>query len=64
MSLDLASFEVVRGCAGALLDLLRENLLDIVFCNEQEATALVEVPPPMGWSIHHPVCCGAMSVCA
>lgn len=43
--MDLASFEVVRGCAGALLALLREGLLDIAFCNVQEAAALAEVVP-------------------
>lgn len=62
VSLDLASFEVVRGCAGALLGLLHEGLLDIVFCNEVEAAALAEVLPPMGSSVHNPVCCGAVSV--
>lgn len=43
VSLDLASFEVVRACAGPLLDLLRERMMDLVFCNEQEAIALAEV---------------------
>jgi hypothetical protein len=46
VSLDLASFEVVRACAGLLLDLLHERLLDLVFCNEQEAAALAEVRAP------------------
>lgn len=40
VSLDLASFEVVRNCRGALLDLLREGLVDVVFANEEEAAAL------------------------
>ncbi|KAK9831414.1 hypothetical protein WJX81_002890 [Elliptochloris bilobata] len=43
VSLDLASFEVVHGCADALLGLLHERALDIVFCNEQEAEALAKV---------------------
>ena len=45
VSMDLASFELVRNCADALLGLLRERLLDLVFCNEQEAAALAEVLP-------------------
>ncbi len=45
VSMDLASFELVRNCAGVLLGLLRERLLDLVFCNEQEAAALAEVLP-------------------
>ena len=61
VSLDLASFEVVRGCAGALLGLLREGLLDIVFCNEAEAAALAEVLPPKGWSIT--LCAAEQSRC-
>ena len=52
VSLDLASFEVVRGCADALLGLLRERLLDIVFCNEQEAAALAEVLPRLLAAMH------------
>ncbi|KAI8467790.1 MAG: Ribokinase-like protein [Monoraphidium minutum] len=40
VSLDLASFEVVRGCRGALMELLAEGLVDVVFCNEEEAAAL------------------------
>ena len=40
VSLDLASFEVVRGCWGALEALLDQRLVDLVFCNEDEAAAL------------------------
>ncbi len=46
VSLDLASFEVVRACAAPLLALLTERLLDLVFCNEQEAAALAEARAP------------------
>ncbi|GAB4817507.1 hypothetical protein N2152v2_004553 [Parachlorella kessleri] len=42
VSLDLASFEVVRGCLGVLMDILREQLVDLLFCNEQEAAALCQ----------------------
>ncbi|KAL4853031.1 putative sugar kinase [Chlorella vulgaris] len=50
LSLDLASFEVVANCWAALCSLLQERLVDIVFCNEQEAAALcqaasVQLPP-------------------
>lgn len=49
VSLDLASFEVVRSCFGALLGLLRQALVDLLFCNEQEAAALCRVScQPMG----------------
>jgi len=41
-SLDLASFELVRGCKAALLGLLRAGLVDVVFANEEEALALLE----------------------
>ena len=39
MSLDLASFELVRGCTPALLDILREQLVDVLLANDEEATA-------------------------
>ena len=45
ISLDLASFEVVRSCQDTLLKLLREGLVDILFCNTAEAEALAEVRP-------------------
>lgn len=38
--MDLASFEVVDRCADALTDILAEGLVDIVFANEEEASAL------------------------
>lgn len=43
VSLDLASFEVVQSCQDTLLKLLREGLVDILFCNTAEAEALAEV---------------------
>jgi sugar/nucleoside kinase (ribokinase family) len=47
VSLDLASFELVRSCKDTLVQLLEEGLLDLVFANEEEAVALAEelVPP-------------------
>lgn len=41
--MDLASFEVVKSCQKTLKALLAEGLVDIVFCNEEEAEALCEV---------------------
>lgn len=41
VSLDLASFEVVRGCREALRETLSSGMIDIVFCNEDEARELV-----------------------
>ncbi|EFN56268.1 hypothetical protein CHLNCDRAFT_57678 [Chlorella variabilis] len=53
VSLDLASFEVVANCWTQLGSLLQERLVDIIFCNEQEAAALcqaagVQLPPAAG----------------
>lgn len=39
MSLDLASFELVRNSAAALQGLLAEGLVDVVLANEEEAQA-------------------------
>ena len=39
MSLDLASFELVRGCTPALLDILRNDLVDVLLANDEEAAA-------------------------
>ncbi len=39
VSLDLASFELVRGCTPALLDILGENLVDVLLANDEEAAA-------------------------
>jgi len=36
VSLDLASFEVVRSCLGTLKEILQTGGVDIVFCNEDE----------------------------
>ena len=41
VSLDLASFEVVRNCRSQLLSLLDEGLVDLLFCNEDEAAELI-----------------------
>ena len=40
VSLDLASFEVVTSCFPILEHLLKRGLIDILFCNEHEASAL------------------------
>lgn len=40
VSLDLASFEVVKTCFSTLKNILETGLVDIVFCNEDEARAL------------------------
>ena len=41
VSLDLASFEVVRNCRAQLCSLLDEGLVDLLFCNEDEAAELI-----------------------
>ena len=41
VSLDLASFEVVRNCRSQLVELLNEGLVDLLFCNEDEAAELI-----------------------
>ncbi len=43
VSLDLASFETVRDCREGLTSVLREGLVDLLFCNEQEAQAYAQV---------------------
>jgi sugar/nucleoside kinase (ribokinase family) len=43
VSIDLASFECVANCKQPLLELLQEGLIDLVFANEEEAIALLEV---------------------
>lgn len=43
VSLDLASFELVHNCGDALARVLREGLVDVVFCNEEEACAVLEL---------------------
>ena len=50
ISLDLASFEIVRGCWDALEAILRAGLVDVVFCNEDEAAAVCEVAALTGGS--------------
>lgn len=47
-SIDLASFEVVRTCVGALGEALGGGLVDVVFANEDEARALRDVLEPGG----------------
>ena len=51
VSLDLASFEVVRNRREALEEILRSGMIDLVFCNEDEARELArgtssEARPP------------------
>ena len=41
VSLDLASFEVVRNCRAALIEILREGHVDLLFANEDEAAELL-----------------------
>ena len=41
VSLDLASFEVVRNCRAALTEILREGGVDLLFANEDEAAELL-----------------------
>jgi sugar/nucleoside kinase (ribokinase family) len=43
VSIDLASFEVVRNCRDALDEALKSEWIDVVFCNEDEARELVAV---------------------
>lgn len=55
--IDLASFELVRSCIDTLLSLLKAGLIDLVFCNEEEAVALADemsdvMPGQLG------CCCG------
>ncbi|KXZ43676.1 hypothetical protein GPECTOR_83g288 [Gonium pectorale] len=49
VSIDLASFELVRNCKEALLGLLQDGLVDLIFANEEEAITLASelslVPP-------------------
>lgn len=40
--LDTASFEVVRNCWQSLVSLLKEGLVDLLLCNEEEALAVAE----------------------
>ena len=44
--LDTASFEVVTNCWQTLLGLLKEGLVDLLLCNEDEALAVAEVASP------------------
>lgn len=43
VSLDLASFEVVNNNHSTLLRWMQKGLLDLVFCNLEEAQALAQV---------------------
>ena len=49
VSIDLASFELVRNSRETLLTLLERNpgVVDVLFCNEDEAKALVEIIPEL-----------------
>lgn len=43
VSLDLASFEVVRACHSTLMDVLETGGVDIVFCNEDEMSEIQQL---------------------
>ena len=67
VSLDLASFEVVRHAWGTLAAVLQEGLLHTVFANEEEAAAVLAQagksgqylsPSSFTFSITLPRCCG------
>ena len=45
ISLDLASFEVVQACKVTLFELWEAGLIDVLFFNEDEAAAMMEVLP-------------------
>lgn len=51
VSLDLASFELVHNCGDALARVLTEGLVDVVFCNEEEACAVLKLPQ-LGGGVH------------
>lgn len=53
VSLDLASFELVHNCGDALARVLREGLVDVVFCNEEEACAVLQLPQLGGANGRH-----------
>jgi sugar/nucleoside kinase (ribokinase family) len=40
VSMDLASFELVRHCKASLMEILESGLLDLVFANEEEAAEM------------------------
>ena len=44
-SLDLGSYEAVQHCQEPLLEILEEGLIDLFFCNEDEAAALQSIVP-------------------
>lgn len=43
ISFDFASFEVVEACLDVIKSILEEKLLDVLFCNEDEAYAFAEI---------------------
>ena len=43
VSLDLASFEVVRNCRSQLLEILESGVVDLLFANEDEAEELMRL---------------------
>lgn len=47
VSLDLASFEVVRACLGTLREVLETGGVDIVFCNEDEMSEVHHLGAPL-----------------
>jgi sugar/nucleoside kinase (ribokinase family) len=48
VSIDLASFEVVRHCQATLWDVLASGFVDIVFCNEDEIAELDKLAQQQG----------------
>ncbi|GLI71363.1 hypothetical protein VaNZ11_016552 [Volvox africanus] len=61
VSIDLASFELVRNCKDALLGLLQDGLVDLIFANEEEAVTLCQVLgiAPSGSETNDPEACVA-----
>ena len=52
MSLDTASFEVVRNCWQSFVSLLQEGLVDLLLCNEDEALAVAEAGSQPQHDVH------------
>ena len=48
VSLDLASFEVVRNCRSQLLEILESGVVDLLFANEDEAEELMRLDAAAG----------------
>lgn len=52
VSLDLASFEVVRNCRAQLLQILESGVVDLLFANEDEAQELMSIAVDHHKNIH------------